>query len=130
MPVQRKSVVVVSARNSKKYQAINMIREPDAEKWKKVSVVSFGAPGYEDYTSHKDKKRRLNYLKRHGAIYPKSSDWNENYQPTESRTEKWGPAGWNTPGWWSRWLLWNQPTLQGSAGSIKSRFDITVSLKI
>jgi Family of unknown function (DUF5754) len=27
--------------------------------------VSFGAAGYEDYTTHKDKKRKENYLSRH-----------------------------------------------------------------
>jgi hypothetical protein len=31
--------------------------------------VHFGAMGYEDYTKHKDKTRRANYLKRSAGIH-------------------------------------------------------------
>jgi len=43
-----------SANKQKKFDAIF----PDKK-------VSFGARGYEDYTTHKDPKRKENYLKRH-----------------------------------------------------------------
>ena len=43
-----------SSRKGKKY----MVRNPDG-KW-----IHFGALGYEDFTKHKDEKRRDNYLKR------------------------------------------------------------------
>jgi hypothetical protein len=34
----------------------------------KIRLVHFGQKGYEDFTQHKDKKRRENYLKRSGGI--------------------------------------------------------------
>jgi hypothetical protein len=46
--------VLLSSRSDKKY----MIYTPDGKK------VHFGAMGYEDYTKHKDKERRKNYLNR------------------------------------------------------------------
>lgn len=30
--------------------------------------IHFGASGYQDFTQHKDEKRRENYRRRHGAI--------------------------------------------------------------
>lgn len=130
MPIAKKSVVVKSDRHTKKYKVINMIYEPVTGKWKKIGVVSFGAPGYDDFTMHKDKKRRMAYLKRHGGLYPRVKMYNEEYQPVSSDTQNWGYTGWNTPGFWARWLLWNQPTLTGSARSINHRFGIKVELKI
>lgn len=34
----------------------------------RVKLVHFGQKGYEDYTQHKDKARRANYLARSGGI--------------------------------------------------------------
>ena len=31
----------------------------------KITTIHFGAKGYEDYTIHKDNKRKLSYLNRH-----------------------------------------------------------------
>jgi hypothetical protein len=50
----------------KKYK----IWDVDEEKW-----VNFGQMGYEDYTKHKDKKRRKNYLTRSKSI---RGDWKRN----------------------------------------------------
>lgn len=47
-------VMAISTRKNKKY----MIKKPDG-KW-----VHFGQMGYSDYTKHKDKQRRINYLNR------------------------------------------------------------------
>lgn len=44
-----------STRNDKKY----MIRNPNNNKW-----IHFGAYGMEDYTKHKNKKRRESFLRR------------------------------------------------------------------
>lgn len=54
----------------------------------KMKTIRFGRQGYEDYTIHKDEKRRQNYLKRH--------------RPREN----WSFSGVSTPGFWSRWVLW------------------------
>ena len=36
-----------------------------------TKTIAFGDSNYEDYTIHKDAKRRENYIKRHG-----NEDWN------------------------------------------------------
>jgi len=68
--------------------------------------VLFGAIGYEDYTIHKDPIRKARYIARH------------------KNKENWTKSGINTAGFWSRWLLWNQLTLQSSYNDIKNRFLI------
>lgn len=45
--------IKLSNKNDKKYMILN----PDTKKW-----VHFGQMGYEDYTKHKDKERRDNFL--------------------------------------------------------------------
>ena len=67
-------------------------------------VVNFGAAGYEDYTMHKDVVRRDRYLQRHCA------------------REVWSKSGLATPGFWSRWLLWNRATLAASKRDMARRF--------
>ena len=59
-----------------------MVRRPDGI-W-----VHFGEMGYEDYTKHKDEKRRKRYLKRSAGIKGK---WKENpYSPNNlSRSLLW-----------------------------------------
>jgi len=55
-----------STRKEKKY----MIKDPKTGKW-----VHFGQMNYEDYTKHRNKTRRQNYLTRSGKI---SGDWKRN----------------------------------------------------
>lgn len=71
-------------------------------------VVMFGAKGYEDYTKHKDEERKKSYLDRH------------------EKNEKWAKDGIDTAGFWSRWLLWNKPSIRESIEDIESRFGIDV----
>jgi hypothetical protein len=40
--------------------------------------------------------------------------------------EKWGIRGINTAGFWSRWLLWNKPSIRESANDIERRFKIKI----
>ena len=72
----------------------------------KVKTVHFGAKGFEDYTTHKDESRKLRYLSRHKS------------------GEDWGKSGVYTAGFWSRWVLWNKPTITESIADVKSRFNI------
>ena len=55
--------------------------------------VHFGAEGYEDYTTHKDPERRKRYIARH-------------------RGEDWTREGVMSPGWLSRYILWEKPSLR------------------
>lgn len=64
--------------------------------------VYFGASGYDDFTIHKNPERKQRYINRH----QKNENWNNI----------------NTAGFWSRWLLWNKPTIQASYNDIKKRF--------
>ncbi len=60
----------------------------------------FGAAGYSDFTIHRDEARKLRYIKRHN-------------------NENWAKSGINSAGFWSRWLLWNLPTITASYQDIK-----------
>jgi len=72
-------------------------------------VIHFGADGYSDFTLHKDESRKNNYLSRHGG-----------------GNEDWKKTGINTAGFWSRWLLWNLPTIEASIRDIEMRFGIEI----
>ena len=64
------AVLYKSNNKNKKY----MIRSGKSRKW-----INFGQLGYEDYTKHKDKKRRSNYLTRSSKI---AGNWITNkYSP-------------------------------------------------
>jgi hypothetical protein len=58
--------------------------------------VNFGRKGYSDFTIHKDRARMKRYLTRHRS------------------RENWTRAGARTAGFWSRWLLWSEPSLQAA----------------
>lgn len=69
-------------------------------------VVFFGAAGAEDYTTHKDPARRASYIARHQP----REDWSD---PT-------------TAGFWSRWLLWEEPTLRAAFAAVSKRLNAKV----
>jgi hypothetical protein len=66
--------------------------------------VYFGAAGMSDFSIHKDEIRKLKYVVRH------------------QKRENWTKTGIDTPGFWSRWYLWNKPTLKASYEDIKKKF--------
>ena len=84
--------ILKSHRRGKKFDAI-----VNGEK-----VISFGAEGMEDFTIHKDEERKNRYIKRH----EKREDWGNAY----------------SAGFYSRWLLWNKPTLKESVEDLNKRF--------
>lgn len=92
-------VLEESENPKKKYTAIRL--NPS------LKHISFGAKGYSDYTMHKDVQRKKNYIERHKA----TEDW----QDTDS------------PGFWSRWLLWNKPTLDESIRDTEKKFNIKIA---
>lgn len=71
-------------------------------------TVHFGATGYSDYSKHKDTDRMKKYINRH-----------------KSR-ENWKKSGIKTAGFWSRWILWNKPSLQSSITDTKKKFNIKI----
>ena len=60
------------------------------------AVVRFGLQGFSDYTIHKDPERMKRYLERH------------------RKRENWTRQGAKTAGFWSRWLLWSEPSLKAA----------------
>ena len=72
--------------------------------------VHFGAKGYQDFTQHGDEARRKNYLARHGG-----------------GGQNWGDR--ETAGYWSRWLLWEKPTLAGAAAALRKK-GVAVKLRV
>jgi hypothetical protein len=84
------------------------------KKWEVIvgrKHVHFGDNRYQDFTQHKTPGRKANYLSRH------------------ARHERWGKAGMASAGFWSRHLLWNKPTLNGSVRDIEQKFGIKIVKK-
>ena len=75
---------------------------------KKIKSLKFGNSKYEDYTTHKDPKRKELYILRHKGMH-----------------ENWNKSGILTKGFWSRWLLWNLPSLKASKEDIEKRFNVS-----
>ena len=67
------------------------------------TIVSFGAVGYSDFTIHKDEARKDNYIKRHQV----NEDWSDV----------------KTPGFASRFILWNKPTIAASIRDFNGRYN-------
>lgn len=71
-------------------------------------TVHFGAKGMSDYTIHKDPARKQRYIDRH------------------HRRESWSKSGLKSAGFWSRWILWNKPSLSASIADTKRRFGLKI----
>lgn len=71
-------------------------------------TIHFGAEGYDDYTKHKDPERKKRYITRHKA------------------KENWNKSGIKTAGFWSRWLLWGEPTIGASIKAIENKFNVRI----
>lgn len=76
-----------ATQKGKKFQAI--IEAPNLKR-----TIAFGAKGMSDFTKHKDPERKQRYIERHEA----REDWTD-------------PL---TAGFYSRWVLWNKPSLSAS----------------
>ena len=76
------------------------------KKWRAIfengKTTDFGHLAYEDYTDHKDEQRKTRYLNRHR----KNENWNDPY----------------SAGALSRWILWNEPTIEKSLKDYRRRF--------
>lgn len=73
-------------------------------------TVQFGAKGYSDYTIHKDYERMQRYNIRH------------------QKREDWTKRGLYTAGFWSKWILWNKPSLNASIRDTENKFNIKIRL--
>jgi hypothetical protein len=71
---------------------------------KKIKTTHFGASGYEDFTTHGEIQRKMNYIARHKD----KEDWKD-YMSSGSL---------------ARFILWNKPTLSASIEDYMSRFRL------
>jgi len=65
--------------------------------------VYFGQAGASDMTQHKDPLKRDRYIQRH------------------QKREDWTKSGINTSGFYSRWLLWEEPTIELAYKKLKKK---------
>lgn len=91
-------VILEKSKNSTKKYAVKVGNK----------TVNFGAKGYSDFTIHKDVDRMHRYENRH-----------------KSR-ENWTKSGIKTAGFWSKWILWNKPSLNASIKDTERRFGIRI----
>ncbi len=78
------NIVIQKSHNSnKKYDAII----------NGSKTISFGASGYQDFTTTKNDQKRQNYIKRHS-------------------NEDWSKSNIESAAFMSRWILWEKPTIQ------------------
>ena len=66
--------------------------------------VYFGQASASDFTIHKDEARKQRCINRH------------------KKNEKWNNK--DTAGFWSRWLLWEKPSIKESYEYIRKKFNI------
>jgi len=97
---------------------VKLSRSEKPDKKFKVNVglktIHFGAKGMSDYTINKDPNRKRLYIKRHDP------------RGRVKARENWSKSGIKTAGFWSRWLLWNKPSLDESIRDIEKRFYVRI----
>ena len=82
------------------------------KKWMVIvdnKTIHFGQEGASDFTKNKDAQRKRLYINRHKA------------------NENWNKSGIKTAGFWSRWLLWNKPTIAASVKNIEKQFNVKIN---
>lgn len=96
---------------------MNIILKPSDKKDKRFKVIvdnktiHFGLknPKKGTFIDHQDKKLKDAYIKRHSAL-----------------NEDWTKAGLKSGGFWSRYLLWNKPSLRDSIKNIENKYNLKI----
>jgi hypothetical protein len=119
---------------------VKLIKSPNTKKKYRVifedgDTVDFGGKGYSDFTLHKNPLRMRSYLIRHGASPYISASLKKEKNPkrvlnsllnvSNSHLENWKPSGIKTAGFWSRWLIWSIPSMNGAKKLMTKKFNIT-----
>ena len=86
-------IISPSKNKNKKYKA-----EIDGKK-----TVHFGHSSYQDFTQHKDPKRKENYISRHS-------------------NEDWSKTNIASPAFMSRYVLWEKPTIEKSIQNLNNKY--------
>lgn len=108
MSISATKYYLYKSTNPKKKYMIKYINP----KTNREKTIHFGARGMSDYTNlNKDDERKTRYIKRHSGM---GENWNDP----------------QTAGFYSRWLLWNKPSLSASIRDTNEKFDIKIIDKI
>ncbi len=94
----QKFILFPSSRKDKRYMILG----------ENNKVIHFGSSKHENFTIHKNEKRKQLYIQRH------------------SSRENWGKSGIDTAGWWAVHMLWNKPTLKESIENIENKYNIKI----
>ncbi len=97
-----------STRQGKKFMVQFINKETNKSK-----TVHFGALSYDDYI-------RLNHI----GSKSQADEHKERYLSRHSKNENWTDI--TTAGFWSRWLLWNLPTMRESVSYIENKFNVKI----
>ena len=118
---------------------VKLIKSPNPKKKYRVifedgDTVDFGGKGYSDFTLHKNPLRMRSYLIRHGASPYISASLKKEKNPkrvlngllnvSNSHLENWKPSGIKTAGFWSRWLIWSVPSMNGAKKLMTKKFNL------
>ena len=66
-------------------------------------TIHFGQAGASDYIQNKDPARKARYIERH------------------KDKENWGASGVETAGWWSKHLLWSEPSMAAAKAVVRRK---------
>jgi hypothetical protein len=100
-------IILLSKSTNKEKKFMVLINDENTRR-----TIHFGSSDHSDYTLHKDPDRKKRYIARHKA----KEDWTKN--------------GILTAGFWSRWILWNEPTLEESIKSTEKKFSIRITFNV
>lgn len=106
MTNRKKTLVLKSAEFPKRLKICHKTRIKRGPASTKTKCVSFGDRRYANYTTHKNPKRKANYIRRH------------------RKREDWGDMG--SAGFWAKNLLWNKPTLGASIKDVERRRGVRI----
>jgi hypothetical protein len=103
-----------SEKPDKKFKVVVGLKKKARSEATPLKTIHFGAKGMSDYTINRDPERKRLYLKRHDP------------RGRVRARENWSKSGIQTAGFWSRWLLWNKPSLDESIRDIEKRFRVKI----
>ena len=102
----KRQVTISKGEFPKRYKVCHSSKVKKGPKKTGIKCVQFGDRRYGNYTTHKDPKRKANYISRH------------------KKRESWTNP--NTAGFWAKHILWNKPSLAGSIKNTERKFNMKI----
>lgn len=104
---QKQRLELSQADFPKRFKICKKTKVSRGPKVSRTKCISFGDRRYGNYTTHKDTKRKQNYIRRH------------------KKRENWGDMA--SAGFWAKNLLWNKPTLSASIRDVEKRKGVIIA---